>query len=138
MTSFLSHVFAVVPSNFVHDAHSWDRQLVRYDVNVGKPFELPCPSHVPKHPGNIKWSGNTTNGVIKDFPSSERVWVTSNGSLYFTYVTEKDIDFINDLDGIRCNLGQTSENDRPFEGSNPFKLVKKGRDFQLLCTVSMA
>ena len=115
----------LAPRSFIHEKNFWDGPLINYDVNVGTSFELPCPDRVPGASETIKWSVIVKNKAV-DFSLSERVWVTSNGNLYFAYVVEKDIDFINDNGGIRCNLGSTLMAGRPFEGSNLIKLVKKG------------
>ena len=115
----------LAPRSFIHEKNFWNGPLINYDVNVGTSFELPCPDRVPGTSETIKWSVIAKNKAV-DFSLSERVWVTSNGNLYFAHVVEKDIDFINDNGGIRCNLGSTLMAGRPFEGSNLIKFVKKG------------
>ena len=70
-------------------------------VDLGSPFSYACPAHQPSYGAIIAWEGNNN---IQFKRSDTRAIVPFTGDLFIVYVTEKDIDDINGLGGIRCTM----------------------------------
>jgi hypothetical protein len=92
-----NYLFAVI-GDFVEDKTDPPRVV---NVVVGRPFKLHCPSHALSQ--NVKYNWFYMEGDVRQtLPPDENYFIGKNGTLYFSVMHQKDIDFINDNGGILC------------------------------------
>ena len=72
-------------------------------VNLGESFFYDCPPHSYSYGVVYSW-GNIGVNAQFTFARNKRRSILSNGTLYITYLTQKDIDDIESYDGIRCTI----------------------------------
>lgn len=72
-------------------------------VNLGESFYYDCPPHSYSYGVVYSW-GNIRGNAQLTFARNERRSILSNGTLYITYLTQKDIDEIQSYDGIMCTI----------------------------------
>ena len=72
-------------------------------VSLGESFFYDCPPHSYSYGVVYSW-GNIRGNAQLTFARNKRRSILSNGTLYITYLTQKDIDDIESYDGIRCTI----------------------------------
>ena len=72
-------------------------------VNLGESFYYDCPPHSYSYGVVYSW-GNIRGNAQLTFARNKRRSILSNGTLYITYLTQKDIDEIELYDGIKCTI----------------------------------
>ena len=88
-------------------------------VNLGESFFYDCPPHSYSYGVVYSW-GNIRVDAPYAFGRNERRSILSNGTLYITYLTQKDIDEIESYDGIRCTISGANS----FQRSGTLRLEK--------------
>ena len=74
------------------------------DVTRGKPVTLVCPPRVKEGFGvQYSWL-KTTRDESQVFQANQRRATTPEGNMHIMYVTEDDINFIQNLTGIQCRV----------------------------------
>lgn len=67
-------------------------------VNLGQPLQIPCPAHEPSHGAVYTWQGSENI----EFSRNARRAISPGGELFIMFVTDEDINEINQLKGISC------------------------------------
>ena len=88
-------------------------------VNLGESFFYDCPPHSYSYGVVYSW-GNIRGNAQLTFARNKRRSILSNGTLYITYLTQKDIDDIESYDGIRCTISGANS----FRSSGTLRLEK--------------
>jgi len=70
-------------------------------VDLGQSFKFRCPKHESFYGAVFDWTHYRWN---TRFSRDERRGISPAGTLFITYVTQKDIDDINETQGIRCRV----------------------------------
>jgi len=105
--------------------------IIKKDVVVkvvlGQSFQFRCPPHRAGFGAFYNW---LTNKWDTHFSRDERRGISLDGTLFITYVTQEDIDDIEESHGIKCrmtggNSYQTSGTLK-LEKNNPQQLGKVG------------
>ena len=99
------------------------------NVVIGKQFQIQCPAHGLTQHAVYKWGGSDEGTGTWFFNGRPNALVLSDGTLFFSSVTQADIDFIDERGGgISCYLEATddSTNDVTFEQSATFVLNVTG------------
>lgn len=87
-------------------------------VDLGQSFQFRCPQHTPGFGASFSWLKNKWE---TPFSRDERRGISPDGTLFITYVTQEDIDDIDESQGISCRM--TAGNS--YENSGTLKLEKK-------------
>ncbi|XP_073228960.1 fibronectin type III domain-containing protein-like isoform X1 [Porites lutea] len=69
-------------------------------VNLGQSFSFQCPEHKASFGVTFTWEGSQTI----QFSRNKRRAISLVGGLYIMYVTQKDIDEIEENNGIKCKI----------------------------------
>ena len=88
-------------------------------VDLGQSFKFRCPRHEPIFGAVCDWVHYRWN---TRFSRDERRGISPDGTLFITYVTQKDIDDIKEAQGISCRV--TILRGDYFEWSGTLKLEK--------------
>ena len=96
-------------------------------VKLGQPFQFQCPRHTVGFGATYSWRGKLGNIELS---RSERRGISPDGTLLITHVTQKDVDEVEGLQGIKCqitagNLYEDSGNLK-LENNNPQEPGKVG------------
>ena len=97
-------------------------------VTLGKPVEIPCPKHEPSFGVTYRWGGYSSAGDPSSFVpllEKERIAVTLDGTLVVMFVTRKDVDKVNNMGGILCEMTLGSKKKHSHKVS--FKLQGSGK-----------
>ncbi|KAL9959433.1 hypothetical protein ACROYT_G032757 [Oculina patagonica] len=81
-------------------------------VTLGKPVEIPCPSHSPSYGVTYRWGAFSSPADPSEFVpliEGERIAVTLDGTLVVMFVTGQDVNKVNDVGGIQCEMSLGSE-----------------------------
>ncbi|KAJ7377576.1 ATP-dependent DNA helicase chl1 [Desmophyllum pertusum] len=74
-------------------------------VVLGKAIEIPCPDHEPSYGVTYRWGGySPADGVFGPFTEDERIAVTLDGTLVIMNVTRQDVNKVNNMRGIMCQM----------------------------------
>ena len=79
----------------------FNKKNVVKKVDLGQSFKFRCPRHTSWFGAVFDWIHNRWN---TRFSRDERRGISPDGTLFITYVTQKDIDEIKDTQGIRCRM----------------------------------
>ena len=91
-------------------------------VTRGKPVTLTCPSRKEEGFGaQYSWL-KTVGENSQVFQANERRAITPEGNMHIMYVTEDDIKFIQNLNGIQCRVLAAGS----YEGSKNFNVKEVG------------
>ena len=107
-------------------------------VKIGKPATFRCYPRTPRVISGAfyKW-GNRYKNSIEDFniKTSERVWITTDGTLVFSVFKQEDVDLFNKK-GIRCIIEQKTMSGRIAQKvmSNVFRVAVKSKRLNLVLT----
>lgn len=97
------------------------------NVVIGEQFKIECPSHGPTQHAGYKWGGSDDVTGTWFFIDRPNVLVLSDGTLFFSYITRDDVDYITRKGGISCLLEAADKNnDLRFEQSAAFELNVTG------------
>ena len=98
------------------------------NVVIGKQFQLECPAHKLTQHAVYKWGGSDEVTGTWFFIDRPNALVLSDGTLFFSSVTQADVDYIRERGSISCFLEATDEtyNDIKFEQSATFELNVTG------------
>ena len=88
-------------------------------VDLGQSFQFRCPPHTAGFGASYNWIQTERHGT--QFLRDERRGISPDGTLFITYVTQEDIDDIEESQGIKCQMTAASS----FRISGPLKLEKK-------------
>ena len=82
-------------------------------VDLGQSFQFRCPQHTVGFGESYNWE----NKHRAHFSRDKRRGISPDGTLFITYVTQKDIDDINESGGINCRMsaGNTYANSGKLE-----------------------
>ena len=81
-------------------------------VTLGKPVEIQCPKHEPSFGVAYRWGGYNSAGdpsTFLPFLENQHIAVTLDGTLVVMFVTKKDVDKVNNMGGILCEMTLGSE-----------------------------
>ena len=106
MLLFLKHFSFTVLGEFLRPNRRIDPVRV-VDVTVGRPLQLSCPPSTYTHPREFLWGDvpppNQGRPVV--LPAIRRRYVLSNGNLFYAFVEDSDLTYINNqLKGVSCLL----------------------------------
>ena len=99
------------------------------NVVIGKQFQIECPAHGLTQHAAYKWGGTDDVGGTWFFIHRPNALVLSDGTLFFSSVTQADVDYLKEKGGgISCFLEATDEryNDIKFQESATFRLNVTG------------
>lgn len=85
-------------------------------VDLGQSFQFRCPQHTAEFGASYSWSKKWGNQFLRN----ERRGISPDGTLFITYVTQEDIDDIDESQGIKCRM--TAGNS--YQDSGTLKLEK--------------
>ena len=97
-------------------------------VTLGKPVEIPCPKHEPSFGATYRWGGYSSVGDPSSFlplVKNEHIAVMLDGTLVVMFVTRKDVDKVNNMGGILCEMALGSEKKHSHKVS--FQLQVRGK-----------
>ena len=94
-------------------------------VNLGESFSYDCPPHEYSYGVVYSW-GNVHGDAQLNFARNERRSISSNGTLFIMYLTQEDIDKIDEYKGIGCTISGANS----FQRSGTLKLEKIDKDQQ--------
>lgn len=86
-------------------------------VDLGQSFQFRCPQHTAGFGAFYNWLQNKWD---THFSRNERRGISPDGTLFITYVTQEDIDDIDESEGIKCRM--TAGNS--YQNSGTLKLEK--------------
>ena len=86
--------------------------------DLGQSFQFRCPQHTAGFGAFFSWFQNKYDAR---FLRDERRGISPNGTLFITYVTQKDINDIDKSQGIKCRLTMGNS----YQNSGTLKLEKK-------------
>ena len=69
-------------------------------VDLGQSLRIPCPAHGTSYGAVYTWSGDQNI----DFPRNARRAISPVGELFIMFVTDDDINLVNQLKGISCTV----------------------------------
>ena len=93
-------------------------------VNLGDPFKYDCPPRKHSYGVVFSWGNSDNTGHLYTFSRNSRRSISSDGSLYITYLTQQDIDEIEAAKGIRCIISGANS----FQRSGTLRLEKIDKD----------
>lgn len=110
-----------------------DKKDVVEKVDLGQSFQFRCPQHTAGFGAVYSWIHNKWD---THFSRNERRGISPDGTLSITYVTQEDIDDIDETQGIKCRMtaGNSYQNSGrlKLEKNNPEQsgkaYAKKGRE----------
>ena len=85
-------------------------------VDLGQSFQFRCPQHTAGFGARYSWLKRWGNQLLRN----ERRGISPDGTLFITYVTQGDIDDIDESQGIKCRM--TAGNS--YQDSGTLKLEK--------------
>lgn len=88
-------------------------------VNLGDPFTFDCPPREHSYGVVYSW-GNADGTGHYTFARNDRRSISSNGTLFITYLTQNDIDEIDSYKGIKCIISGANS----FQRSGTLRLEK--------------
>jgi len=71
-------------------------------VDLGEPFQFRCPQHTVGFGASYVWLQNKRHET--QFSRDKRRGISPNGTLFITYVTQEDINHIDNSQGIKCRM----------------------------------
>ena len=89
------------PSSLSELGVFFDKDDVVVKVDLGQSFKFRCPRHTSVFGAVFEWLHNRRS---TRFSRDERRGISPDGTLIITYVTQKDIDDINESQGIKCRM----------------------------------
>ena len=89
------------PCSFSELGVFFNKNNVVEKVDLGQSFKFRCPRHTSHFGAIFEWLHNKWD---TRFSRDERRGISPDGTLFITYVTQKDIDDIKESEGIKCRM----------------------------------
>ena len=112
---FIKYFFAVV-KEFVGSSD------VTVDVTLGRKKVIKCPPRGKGFGVSYDWGKFSSLDGFKSLGTTENRFITSQGDLIFSYITQQDIDDVSNIGGLQCRM-QAGKN---YYDSHTIRLNKVG------------
>ena len=93
-----------------------DKKDVVEKVDLGQSFQFRCPQHTEGFGATYSWLRKWGNQFSRD----KRRGISPDGTLFITYVTQEDVDDIDESQGIKCRMSAGNS----YQNSGTLKLEK--------------